>query len=180
MFLGRLYCPEVLLGLPTQDELHDVGERVVSGVTLPADGQILMPRAKAAESSGDAPPIDVTTGEIFEQAQGKAGATPAQSQRSGETGATFESSVVDSGEPKGAAGPADNASAESGAGATIQIASQAQRDSIINIAKRGNVSVAVLDEHLIEAFGVGIDQLPMAVVNKAMHIVKKLDTPANA
>jgi hypothetical protein len=32
MFLGRLYCPEVLLGLPTDDELRDIGqERVVIG-----------------------------------------------------------------------------------------------------------------------------------------------------
>lgn len=32
VFLGRLYCPEVLLGLPTDDELRDIGnERAIVG-----------------------------------------------------------------------------------------------------------------------------------------------------
>lgn len=49
----------------------------------------------------------------------KAGSIPARLPRSGETGGGFDSREMRSGEPKGTAGPAVKASAESGAGATI-------------------------------------------------------------
>ena len=43
-FLGRLYCPEVILGLSTNDELQDMGEIVIN--PLPVKKQVAMPRAK--------------------------------------------------------------------------------------------------------------------------------------
>ncbi|MGH7757399.1 MAG: hypothetical protein ACREM8_14100, partial [Vulcanimicrobiaceae bacterium] len=48
MFLGRLYCPEVLLGLPTDDELRDVGTaHAVSGVRVDEAPEVItLPRAK--------------------------------------------------------------------------------------------------------------------------------------
>lgn len=55
----------------------------------------------------------------------KAGSIPARLPRSGETGGGFDSREVRSGEPNGTAGPAVKASAESGAGATINEGGQA-------------------------------------------------------
>jgi hypothetical protein len=51
------------------------------------------------------------------------------------------------------------------------IASDAQRQTIIKIAKRNGLTVAQLDEHLIEKFSFGIDELPAAVVSKAVQLV---------
>lgn len=57
-FLGRLYCPEVILGLSTADELQDMSEIVINPPPSPqAKKQVEMPRAKAES-------VDKETGEI--------------------------------------------------------------------------------------------------------------------
>ena len=43
-FLGRLFCPEVILGLSTNDELQDMGEIVIN--PPPVKKQVAMPRSK--------------------------------------------------------------------------------------------------------------------------------------
>ena len=74
-FLGRLYCPEVILGLSTSDELQDMGEIVIN--PPPVKKQVSMPRSKeetimsdilngrhgVTQSEKDAA-IDYETGEI--------------------------------------------------------------------------------------------------------------------
>lgn len=56
-FLGRLYCPEVLMGLPTLDELHDITAEAGPPVRIstPADG---IADAMAVESPGMAADFD--------------------------------------------------------------------------------------------------------------------------
>lgn len=50
-FLGRLYCPEVILGLSTSDELHDMGEIVIN----PPPQKVVMPKAKVLPPTNDQP-----------------------------------------------------------------------------------------------------------------------------
>jgi hypothetical protein len=67
---------------------------------------------RLAESYGASFPSEI--GYAAQAATGKAGSTPARSQRSGETGGRFDSGVVDSGEPKARPASGVRLSAESG------------------------------------------------------------------
>lgn len=78
-FLGRLYCPEVILGLSTNDELHDMGEIVINPPPQ-ARKQVAMPREKedvladvlrrmhgvsqGLKAEREAESVDTQTGEI--------------------------------------------------------------------------------------------------------------------
>lgn len=61
--LIRLYCPEVMMGLPTEDELRDVAAATMRDVT-PAEGSKLA--AVLADPEPDQPDPDPTTGEIID------------------------------------------------------------------------------------------------------------------
>lgn len=89
MFLGRLYCPEVLLGLPTNEELTDIdgSERTVPGVRI--EDPIELPTAIAQDQAAPTPPppqekapppidVDPATGEVTQAPaeQAKAAMTP--------------------------------------------------------------------------------------------------------
>lgn len=115
-WMVRTNAPEIAMGLPTAEEIDDI---------------VLTPEQ-----------YSVAQMEVGEHAQGKAGSTPAQSQRSGETGAGFDPRVGDSGEPKGAAGTADKAAAESAAGATF---TYAQVAAALNEAKDGDTYNLAVD-----------------------------------
>jgi hypothetical protein len=167
MFLGRLYCPEVLLGLPTDDELRDVGPRLV-GVGGGSD-DIQMPRAleTPAEPKAATAPIDVD---------------PATGETSAPAGKTIEPGETADMIGQGAPGKADTSAGDTGkvnAAALGKKASDAQRKMIIDIAKRAGVTVAQLDERLIEKFSMGIDELPMGLVSDATQLVRGL-SPASS
>lgn len=160
-FLGRLYCPEVILGLPTGDELHDVGRMtVVSGERVDEGVDVIsLPRAKSDPQSG-APTV---TGD----GSGKAIEGESSSQERLDTG-TGE--VTNGGQPALELG---SLSPE-----MTKRASDAQRNMIIGIAKRNGLTTAQLDEHLIARFAIGIDELPIGLVSDATSFVKDLKSAA--
>lgn len=149
-WFARLYCPEVLLGFPTVDELEDIGqghERVVLG-----EHEIKMPRAREPKHEPQ------TAEPATERTEATSAAEPAQTTIDTSTG-----EIVDTREakPEGTIPPDMN-----------RKASDAQKTTIINIAKRGGLSVAQLDERLVERFSMGIDELPMAMVNEAISVAR--------
>jgi hypothetical protein len=97
-----------------------------------------MPKSKKEQDAAAAAAVASTD---------KAGSTPAQSQRSGETGAGFESSEVLSGETKARAASPDSAAAESGAQSND---SPPMRPSQVNVI-RAKLKAAARTEVDLEA-----------------------------
>jgi len=159
MFLGRLYCPETLLGLPTEDELRDVGpqrERVVGGERVLDEEPINMPRAT----------------EVPGTQAGTAGAEPAAS-------ATDQPAVAsDPAMPEvreARSQPHATAADPTPSKSLDKPASEAQRKMILGIAeKHCKLTAAELDERLAEKFAVTLSQLPMGLVNEALAFVREL------
>jgi hypothetical protein len=89
-----------------------------------------------------------------QSANGKAGSTPAQSQRSGETGERFNSAVVDSGEPKARPASVDSSQAESCEQSALNADGQATeaqradefREEMLRIAELNAQNVGLLKE----------------------------------
>lgn len=161
-FLGRLYCPEVLLGLATEDELYDVVPRLVSGERIDSgSGEVIdmMPRSRppAAESTGNAE----TRGTQAETINAPVETTKAEV----ETKSAADETPASSAEAKAADAPAADMGTK---------ASKAQKESIIKIASRQGLTVAQLDEHMVARFAFGIDELPVALVGDVIQFLGAL------
>jgi len=170
MFLGRLYCPEVLLGLPSQDELYDGGERTVQGERVD-DATISMPRSRgitaenlvaAIELSKKAPEkivtLDEETGEITQSDQ-PAGET------STTTTETTQAASVESQEPKAETKPSPMA----------KPASEAQRRVVKARAESRGWTDQEIDSALVDKFSFTLQTMPMDMVNDVLAFLR----PAN-
>lgn len=174
MFLGRLYCPEVLLGLPTDDELRDVGPRTVPGERIDIT-PIPMPSAK--EQTPALPAQD--------QAQHGAPATPAAKVRTKPQDAP-QAPESSAGDPN--AGMPETTSGESNAerdppfeldGAAKRVdmgpkLTDPQKTMLLSIAKRKGLSGAQLDERLVEKLSMGLDELPAAMIGDATAMLQAI------
>jgi hypothetical protein len=179
MFLGRLYCPEVLLGLPTSDELDDfVPMKTVldapEPLMIPQAREVVQPRARTeapAPQQQPQPDVKVTAQRNATTADLEAYLAP----RNGDlidhaTGEVVQQPAAQTPQPH------DSGLQPAPQKTSTKIASDAQRKMITDMAKRAGYSVAQLDEQLIEAFAVGIDELPMDNVSAAVQLVRKLAT----
>jgi hypothetical protein len=156
MFLGRLYCPEVLLGLPTDDELHDVAgaERAVAGERV--EDPIELPRAIAQDPAAPAPPaeqrppleVDPGTGEVNP-------ITPAQHAK-GEAGHLEAQATPDRTQP------------------ILTPASKAQREMVVKIAASANVSAGAVDGELVDKFAFVLADMPAEMFNDVLAHFKTL------
>jgi hypothetical protein len=72
-FLARLYCPEVIMGMDTIDELHDITPQVSVSPSTPADG--IYDRLTSG-SEGDEPYVDMADLHSFEKQAQDAGLDP--------------------------------------------------------------------------------------------------------
>ena len=159
-FLGRLYCPEVLLGLPTDDELADVsGMRSVEGEVVD-----MMPRARAqpAEAVGNGsgeklPPFEASVERTAPAIEGEHVDT--------ETGEVHKPKANGNGKA------ADEKHLNTPA-------SDAQRRMIRDIAKRGGITPEALDVALADRFAVTLEALPIGYVNDCIQFVRDLKPAA--
>jgi hypothetical protein len=154
MFLGRLFCPEVLLGLPTNDELQDVHreavERVVVGERVIDEEPINMPQATAPAASMERPG----------QSEPTTVATPGalETRRPGEAQPTEPEKNTEPDKPT-----------------LDKVASEAQRKMIAGIAeKHCKLTPEQLDAKLAEKFAFTLATLPMGMVNEALTFVRTL------
>lgn len=172
MFLGRLYCPEVLLGLPTDDELRDIGvERAIAGEVIETRQPIDMPRAREIPAE-----VDPATGETSAPAGGEA--QQASTETKAPSDATNSAASATNGTQDATPG-SDVAKADAKAAQPVdekmkRKASDAQRRMIIKTAQTAGLSVAQLDEHLVERFSMGVDELPMGLVNDALELISAI------
>jgi RecT family len=160
MFLGRLYCPEVLLGLSSDDELRD-SEITVDGthVLRPA---IVMPQAKAAAfqeawntaagkpDAAREPVINAETGEILSPAD-----PPLDNRALGDADLIRRPT------------PPQPAAVD----VMSQPASEAQRKAILNTGTRKNLTPEQIGEIVLDATGFTLDTLPMGAVNPALGAI---------
>jgi hypothetical protein len=174
MFLGRLYCPEVLLGLPTDDELQDRPHEVhVAGERIPAEkielpkatatakelidaaGSALKPHVDAIRERPVAPAaVDKATGEI----------KPAEAVAVVQAAATSGADLVD-------------AAIANDPMMLKRLASAAQRMMIANIAEKYvQLNAEALDRVLADKFAFTLAQLPMAMVNECLQYIRGLKT----
>lgn len=164
---GSLVASSLMMGVPFDpvDHFAPPGEVDVSSL----GGEIAMPRATDEPAKKDAPmDVDPATGEVNAR-------EPMQSDPpAGETKA-------EAGETKAATGEGDTGKSDTSAGASSKgdaplgkKASDAQRKMLMDMAKRGGLTVAQLDEHLVEKYSMGIDELPMGLVSKATELIRSL------
>lgn len=148
--------PALMMGVPF-DPLDNAP--TIDITPTAADAEVIeLPRARSAAQAApasDAAPATETPAAVEQEPQDAQEAAPADDPPpSAEAGAP---ELELSGEQSGA-----------------RIASQAQRDMIVRIAKRGGLTVAQLDEHLVRHFKVGVDELPLDKVGEATRLLKEL------
>ncbi len=150
--------PALMMGVP----FDPVDNAEPIDVTGSGSAEVInMPRAKSAPQE-DSSAGDPNAGQS-ETISGAAETKPAEAEtpaKAGTQGAGETKPAAD-GRPKPDAG-------------TMTVASEAQRGMIVKMAKNAGLTVAQLDEHLLERFGVGVDELPTAVVGKALELVRRL------
>lgn len=173
MFLGRLYCPEVLLGLPTNDELHDI-EVEVEGTTIlrrQPGAAIKMPQPidKAVAAIDKAMEIGREMGKTIDAATGEITGAPGPV----ETGAPpAQEAAGDAGTPTEAQTPAEPAAAAQAPATPAEVmqrpASEAQRKAIEATGKRLGLSPSEIDEIVADATTFSLANLPQGAVNAAL------------
>lgn len=166
-WLGRVYCPEVILGLPFDDELRDEPrEHIVPGTRV--DEIIPMPKARAASDTNQAgmpaePYVDTATGEIEQPKPTMGGPDPAPLKSDAEAvGAKEGADLVDAaiaGDPM----------------AMKRLATKAQREMVLAVAsKHKNLTPEQLDVFLSDKFAITVATLPMALVNDVLKFVSEM------
>lgn len=179
MFLGRLYCPEVLLGLPAADELADIGPRVVSGdAEVQIARTIPLPRAKEREIEAPAEVVDVATGEITPPVAAERSRTADPAPANMDIPAATENAPMGDLLAQAAPEPAAQASKPASMDNMKRLASDAQRKSVAAIANRRGTTLEDLDIALLEILGFNLATLPMGLVNRAIDVANKMGAAA--
>lgn len=174
-WLGRVYCPEVLLGLPFDDELRDSDrERAVAGerVDEPA---IPLPQPKAGNVAPAVPAEAQATSAPAEAVPGPSGPGLEAGGSSGGAGGSIDpqtGEVIQARKPEGA-DQLDKA-IEGDPMAAKRLASPAQREAIEAVAKKRGLSAAQLNDALVEKFSEPLSKLPAIAFNTAIVYVSNL------
>jgi hypothetical protein len=184
-WLGRLYCPEVLLGLPFDDELRDrpdheivtTGERVI-------EDEITMPQPKAekpaesGQNGAQASPAPVRASAIAKPEPEAAKAPESVDTTTGEVrpaAITFSTPIAS---PAQAGGdPGGDLLTQQAAADPMnmrRLASRAQREMIIAVAIKRGLTEAQLNKLLGEKFTVELGALPVGLVSDALNYVGNL------
>lgn len=164
MILGRLYCPEVLLGLPSDDELRDSEPTLVVGESRIERATIPMPQAKALTV------VNQETGEVVTGTDGFV-ADPPQTAKEG-AGTLITTAKVLSTPEADFEGPAAVRKAEAPPAVDPLMnkpASDAQKRAIEATAKRLGKSPSQADEIIADATGFTLATLPQGAVNQALQ-----------
>lgn len=156
MILGRLYCPEVLLGLPTDDELHDA-ETVVGGSHVITRAAIPMPQPIGAGG---------TSGPVTMGSPGTGGPPPVIDVETGEIGAPANATAPEATTPQA---PEDDA--------MKRPASEAQRRAIFATGKRLNLNEEEINTIVQDATTFTVATLPMGAVNSALGALANHNKP---
>ncbi len=168
MFLGRLYCPEVLLGLPSADELHDTEIEVEGTAILRRPDRPIIPMPQARE------PIDVGTG-AGPGAAGMASAAsetgPGDAQKDAEPLPPTEAPPGVSGSDPSALEPVPKR--DPVADAMQRPASEAQKRAIEATGKRLGLSPEQIGEIVADATGFALSTMPQGAVNAALGAIAK-------
>lgn len=153
MILGRLYCPEVLLGLPSDDELHDA-EIVVGGSTVERAPRAAIPMPRPKAPAAPAPVIDVETGEVMAEQKATVAAATEAAQGT-----------------MAAMAPGDDPMSRP--------ASEAQKRAILATGKRLTLSDEEINTVVQDATTFTVATLPMGAVNAALGALAKYKPDAN-
>ena len=174
-WLGRVYCPEVLLGLPFDDELLD---RPDHEIVTPGErvDEIPMPTAKAEPAyksvdqmerearAAQKPPETAENGAQASATEAKA--IPVAEELQMTDGGTI------SARPEGTDLLDQAVAADPMQGK--RLASKAQRDMIVTVAtKHGGMTEAQLNELLADKFSFTLATLPTSMVNEALQFLTK-------
>ena len=152
MFLGRLYCPEVLLGLPTNDELVDVGahvERAVQGARVIDDEPIPLPTERSNGAAVEAAPTDQA---------GADAPVPAAPTRDSANGTHEAGAPLDP--PKQSA--------------ALTPSSEVQRSMVRTVAKQAGVADDAIDGLMIDKFAFVLDDMPAQMFGNVVAHFKAL------
>jgi hypothetical protein len=181
-WLGRAYCPEVLMGLPTSDEIEDLAFSGAIDVRAErvAEAPIELPRAKAetrapanaapAQATTVAGTVDKATGEVVDATKAAEVGTVQN------TAGQPQGADASQGEPNSDPGKAAiDAAIRADPMNLKRLASKPQREMIIAIAtKHKGLSEQKLNELLADKFAFTLQTLPVSLVNEVLQFVNGL------